>query len=119
MIEKYIESLPQPHQLWAAELRSILLNLHPAIEERYKYKVPYYNLGKGLAYINFDKNNELYIGFLGGTKLIDEFGLLEGHGTMVRKYVIRKKADLFHPELNALLQQLVEINLRAFSKKRN
>jgi len=118
MIEAHIESLPSPYNLWAGDLRNILLNLHPAIEESYKYKLPYYNLGKGLAYIHFNKKKELYLGIMRGTLIIDELGLLEGDGTVVRKYVIRTQSDLYQPEFHAILQQAIALNLTAFSKKR-
>jgi hypothetical protein len=117
-VEQHIESLPSPYKEFAYELRSILLNLHPAMEESYKWSLPYYTLGKGFGYIHFDKKKKLYLGLMSGFQLIDDLKLLEGDGKLVRKYVIRKQADLYHPEFAALLQQAIAINLNAFSRKK-
>lgn len=117
MIERYFYDLPQPASQFALELRKILLNLHPAIEEHYKWGLPYYTLIKGMAYIHYNRKAGLYLSFLKGKDLIDENQILQGQEKLVRKYYVHRQKDLHHPEFYALLQQAIDLNLSVYGKK--
>lgn len=117
MIEKYFYGLPQPASHLALELRTILLNLHPAIEEHYKWGLPYYTLIKGMAYIHYSKKVGLYLSFLKGIDLIDDHQILQGREKLVRKYYIKQLKDIHHPEFHAMLQQAIDLNLSVYAKK--
>ena len=83
-VDDYIYRLPEELRDVAQALRSILLSISPSIEEKYSYKVPFYYYHGPLCYINKMKDH-IYIGFVKGYELDDEYDLLEkGDRKMVR-----------------------------------
>lgn len=69
-IDDYIKKLDPNWQEILEELRQITLAIHPRIQERFKYKVPFFGKAKDILFFNAKvKENILDIGFIDGAKL--------------------------------------------------
>lgn len=74
-VERYIEEAGEAHQKILRTIRRLILSLSPKIEERFSYKVPFYHYYGALCYLSISKN-KVYMGFIKGSQLVDESGLL-------------------------------------------
>lgn len=113
----YIENLPDHKRGIALELRSIILNSIPGVEEQYKYKCPFYVYRGLLCYLSPTKNG-MYIGFIKGTSLQDEDQRLTGeHLKQIRHLNFNSISDIDEDVVKDFLFQAVEVNSREKSKK--
>ena len=77
-IEEYILKHSNDNQLIFHELRQIILNASPKINEKYAYQCPFYYFKRPLAYLyTTAKNpNNVILGFCQGAQLSNDQGLL-------------------------------------------
>lgn len=109
-VDDFIYKLPEKLRDVANALRKILLSSSPAIQEKFSYKVPFYYYLGPLCYINKLKDH-LYIGFVKGNVLEDEYGLLEkGDRKMVRIIRYGSTIDIDERKLEFYVNQAMIIN---------
>jgi len=78
-VEEYILNQKEPTQSIMLYLRQIILETLPKVDEKYKWKIPfYYSNGNGICYLNVLKGtNYVDLGFIAGFKLSNKQGLLK------------------------------------------
>lgn len=93
-------------------IRQIIFKTLPEVEEKYKWKVPYYCLnGKEICYLNILKNtNFVDLGFAQGFKLANKQNVLKSRNRKIVK-------SIEYPTLESVdINQLKEILLEVSSK---
>lgn len=112
-VDVYIESLPDEKARIAAQVRHMLLELVPGIEERYSFRIPFYHYFGMFAYINETKEG-LDLGFCRGKDLVLAFPQLELRGrAMVASVSLRNHADIREKNLRELILQAAAWNEEA------
>jgi hypothetical protein len=78
-LEQYFLKQKEPLQSVLLYLRQVIMETLPEVEEKYKYKIPfYYYHGKSLCYLNILKNtNYVDLAFVNGFKLSNKQGVLK------------------------------------------
>nr|WP_308990874.1 DUF1801 domain-containing protein [Mariniflexile sp. KMM 9835]MDQ8210426.1 DUF1801 domain-containing protein [Mariniflexile sp. KMM 9835] len=88
-------------------VRSVILNTLPEVEERFSYKIPFYNCHKKpMIYLNVLKGtNYVDVAFVQGILLENEFPLLKNDNNrkQVRSIQLRTLEDLDHKNFIELL----------------
>lgn len=78
-INEYIERQTIENQSILYLLRDVILNFDDEVEEKFKYKIPYYHYrGKSFCYLNI-KNDQVELGLINGNQMHDEFNILQNH----------------------------------------
>lgn len=107
-VEAWFIELPEAQRQVAFALRHTILECWPAMEEKMRYKIPFYDLGQPCFYLNARKQT-VELGFCHGAALDDEYGLLTGaHLKQVRHYAVADLKHLREKELSALLFQSLD-----------
>jgi hypothetical protein len=86
-VETYINSRPEHLQTLMRQIRAVLLDLHPILEETVKYNTPFYQYkGKNVCYLSTKGNNNyVQLAFVKGFKLSDVHqNLVTDNRTIVR-----------------------------------
>ncbi len=91
------------------ELRLIVLDAAPAVEEAIKWKIPFYAYQGLLCYFN-PQPGCVVMGFCRGALLSNEQGLLEGKGKEVRLLKIPTGSQIPKTEIRQLLQEAIILN---------
>jgi hypothetical protein len=73
----FINEKPQPQRSVALKLRALILESSPMIQEKVRYQAPFFWNYSWFCYINLKKNGQTDLGFVRGTSLSNEQGLLE------------------------------------------
>ena len=117
--EQYFLNQKEPFQSIMLYVRSVILNKLPDIEERYSYKIPFYNIGKKpLLYLNILKGKDYVdVAFVQGVLLEEEFPILKNNNNrkQVRSIQLRTLADLDQENFIKLLH--VATTILSKSKK--
>lgn len=59
-------------------VRQIILDAHPGIEEKFSYQTPFYYFNGPLIYLTWSKLKKLpVLGFVNGAEMTDDFGILQ------------------------------------------
>ncbi len=106
--ETYILNQKEPFQSTMLAIRSVIFDTIPKIEEKYKYKIPfYYYKGKPLCYLNILKGKKYVdLGFWDGFKLNNDHNHLKANKRKVIKSL--EFNDLESPSFSILQQVLLE-----------
>jgi len=92
-------------------VRSVILKTLPKVEERFSYKIPFYNIGKKpMIYINVLKGtNFVDVAFVQGILLEKEFPVLKDYKNrkQVRSIQLKSIEDLDELEFVELLKAAV------------
>jgi len=80
-VDNYFFNQEEPYQSIMLYLRSVILKTLPTIEERYSYKIPFYNHNKKpLLYLNILKGtNYVDVAFVQGVLFEDKFPELKNY----------------------------------------
>ncbi len=118
-VEEYFLNQKEPFQSIMLYVRSVILNTLPEIEERYSYKIPFYNIGKKpMIYLNILKGkNYVDVAFVQGILLENDFPVLKNDNNrkQVRSIQLKTLEDLDQENFVQLLQ--AASNLLSKSKK--
>lgn len=86
-------------------VRAHLLAAHPAMEEKIRYGIPFFDYKGMLFYLNPVKDH-IVIGIINGHLLADEEGLLQaGDRKMIRHLPVHRPEDMEKEEVRAMIQQ--------------
>jgi hypothetical protein len=118
-VEQYFLNQKEPYQSIMLYVRSIILNALPEAEERYSYKIPFYNCHKKpMLYLNILKGtNYVDIAFIQGILLEKQFPILKNDNKrkQVRSIQLKRLEDLDYDNFVKLLYEAS--TLLAKSKK--
>ncbi len=104
-----IEMLRSPQKEICTQLRMMIAEKFPALEEKWRWSRPVYAIGKeNICYMVANKH-DINFGFDDGAKLNDPKGLLMGTGANMRHLKIRKLEELDLDYCQALLAQALQI----------
>ncbi|WP_345272563.1 DUF1801 domain-containing protein [Flaviramulus aquimarinus] len=107
-VDEYFINQKEPFQSIMLYVRSIILNTLPELEERYSYRIPFYNIGKKpMIYLNILKGKDYVdVAFVQGVLLEKDFPILKNDNKrkQVRSIQLKSLEDLDHENFVALLQ---------------
>jgi hypothetical protein len=102
-VDRYIESLPDEKQDLVQSLRRLILQVVPAIEERYSFRIPFYHYYGMFCYINPVKDG-VDLALCRGKDLLEAFPQLESKGrAIVASLTIKNRKDLVRLEVAQIL----------------
>jgi uncharacterized protein len=104
-VERYIYEASPEHQkiLWA--VRKLILEMSPKVEEKFSFNVPFYHYYGALCYLSITKKY-VYMGFIKGSQLHDESGLLtQGHRKIVAIITFENNNPIPYETIRTLLIQ--------------
>lgn len=89
-------------------IRQIIFETIPNVEEKYKWKIPFYYVnGKGICYLNILKNtNFVDLGFINGHKLVNNQEVLTTRNRKMIKSI--EYLTLESVDVNILKEVLLE-----------
>ncbi len=108
-VEEYISSLEDWKGEIVAELREIILEVSPEINESIKWAQPVYSSNGPFSYIKAF-NNAVNFGFWRGVDLEDPKGILQGSGEKMRHVRLTKLDDIDHKVFSDFVRQAIELN---------
>ncbi len=108
-VDEYFFNQKEPYQSIMLYVRSVILNTLPEVEERYSYKIPFYNIGKKpMVYINVLKGKDYVdVAFVQGILLEKRFPILKNDNKrkQVRSIQLKTIEDLDHENFVELLHE--------------
>ncbi len=108
-IDDYFINQKEPHQSIMLYVRSVILNTLPKVEERFSYKIPFYNCyGKPMIYLNILKGKDYVdVAFVQGILLEKKFPILKNDNKrkQVRSIQLRRLEDLDQEDFCKLLHE--------------
>ena len=97
-IDEYFINQKEPYQSIMLYVRSVILNALPEVEEKYSYKIPFYNCHKKpMVYLNILKGKDYVdVAFVQGILLEKEFPVLKNDNKrkQVRSIQLKTLEDL-------------------------
>lgn len=106
-VDEYFINQKEPYQSIMLYVRGIILNTLPEVEERYSYRIPFYNIGKKpMIYLNILKGKDYVdVCFVQGILLEKEFPILKNDNKrkQVRSIQLKTIEDLNHENFVELL----------------
>ena len=112
-IDEYFLSQNEPYQSIMLYVRRVILNTLPEVEERYSYKIPFYNIGKKpMIYLNILKGKDYVdVAFVQGILLEEQFPVLKDDNKrkQVRSIQLKTLEDLDQENFVKLLQAAVKL----------
>lgn len=106
-VDTYFLEQKEPYQSIMLYVREVILKTLPNLQERYSYKIPFYNMDKKpMLYLNVLKGtNFVDVAFVQGVLLESEFPELQNHNNrkQVRSIQIKQIEDLDELQFVALL----------------
>jgi hypothetical protein len=110
-VDTYFLNQPEPYQSIMLYVRSVILKTLPKIEERFSYKIPFYNYDKKpMVYINVLKGTDFVdVAFVQGILLEKEFPILRNYNNrkQVRSIQVKSLKDFDEFKFVALLKAAV------------
>ncbi len=112
-VDEYFISQKEPYQSIMLYVRSVILNTLPEVEERYSYKIPFYNIGKKpMIYLNVLKGKDYVdVAFVQGVLLENDFPVLKNNNKrkQVRSIQLKTIEDLDHQNFLKLLHKASDL----------
>lgn len=102
-VDEYIDLLPPEKAVLVEQIRELLFQLVPGIDERLSFKLPFYHYFGMFCYINSNKEG-VYLAFCRGKDLLDEFPQLELNGrATIATVTIRDRKDIDRLQIRELI----------------
>lgn len=108
-VDEFIEQLENPVQDIVSELRTLVFEAYPEMDEGFKWDKPSYAKEGLVCYMQTAKGH-VNFGFYRGAELRDESNLLEGDGKKMRHVRLNRTDDIQNDELKLLIWDAVELN---------
>ena len=107
-VDAYFLSQKEPYQSIMLYVREVIFKTLPNVQERYSYKIPFYNLGKKpMIYLNVLKGTDYVdVAFVQGVLLEKDFPELQNYNNrkQVRSIQLKEIEDLDERRFVDLLQ---------------
>lgn len=98
-------------------LRDIIFSCSIKIQESIKHRIPFYSIYGNICYVNVRKNNVVDLGFINGSSLANQQGLLESKERVsVRSISFSKALDINKNTVRELISEAIiidELNKRS------
>ena len=111
-VDEYFLDQKEPYQSIMLYVRDLILITLPEIEERYSYKISFYNMGKKpMIYINILKGKDYVdVAFVQGVLLEEAFPVLKNDNKrkQVRSIQLKALEDIDHKNFVELLHAAAE-----------
>ena len=108
-VDNYFINQKEPYQSIMLYVRSIILNTLPEVEERYSYKIPFYNChNKPMVYLNILKGRDYVdVCFVQGVLLEKDFPVLrnDNNRKQVRSIQLKTLEELDQENFVKLLNR--------------
>lgn len=112
-VDEYFINQKEPYQSIMIYVRSIIINTLPEVEEKYSYKIPFYNIDKKpMIYLNILKGKDYVdVAFVQGVLLENDFPILrnDNNRKQVRSIQLKTIADLDHQNFIELLKKATQL----------
>lgn len=108
-VDEFIEGLESHTQEIVAQLRTLVFEAYPEMEEGFKWSKPSYAKEGLVCYMQTAKTH-VNFGFYRGADLRDESKLLEGDGNKMRHVRLHRTDEIRPDELKLLIWDAVELN---------
>jgi len=117
-VDRYIFDASPEHQKILFALRDLILSMSPKIEEKFSFKVPFYAYHNALCYLSISKK-QVYMGFIQGSQLHDESGLLtQGHRKLIAVIIFDDHKPIPYDTIqNLLVQSMMVLEEKKKKKK--
>jgi uncharacterized protein len=117
-VDEFISDLSPTLQVLMQGIRAVIMDAHPMIVEKMRYKIPFYDYKGMLFYLN-PKKEVVEMGFCNGAQLIDEDEVLSATDRkVIRHLVIRNLHDVRRLSTRAIIQQAILVReVKVRSKK--
>lgn len=106
-IDEYFINQKEPYQSIMLYVRSVILNALPEVEEKYSYKIPFYNCyNKPMVYLNILKGRDYVdVAFVQGILFEKDFPILKNDNKrkQVRSIQLKSIEDLDQKKFVELL----------------
>ncbi|RAK65158.1 DUF1801 domain-containing protein [Hymenobacter edaphi] len=104
-VTDYINNAPDAQRALLQELRELIRQALPAVQEQFKWGRPVFSAGPDVAYL---KTAKAYVtlGFFDAARLHEDLHLLDGTGQSMRHIKLRRPADIDRARLTQWLQVL-------------
>lgn len=109
-VDDYINSQEDWAKGIIAELRMLIKESSPEIEEAVKWAQPVFSLNGPMIFVKAHKKH-VNFGFWRGVQLSDPKGLLEGTGEKMRHVKVTQLSDIDHDAYGELVKQAAMLNL--------
>jgi hypothetical protein len=117
-VSLYLESLPDEMGVLGIQLREILFDLVPGIEERFSFNLPFYHYFGMFCYLN-PTDGGIFLNFCRGKDLLLVFPELQaGSRKMVAGILLTQPAQLQSIEVRSLILGAAEWQQQAWKEKR-
>jgi hypothetical protein len=111
-VDEYFLNQKAPFQSIMLYVRSVILSALPEVEERFSYKIPFYNIGKKpMIYLNILKGkNYVDVAFVQGVLFENQFPVLKNDNKrkQVRSIQLKTLEDLDQENFIELLHVAAE-----------
>ncbi|MFD2824105.1 DUF1801 domain-containing protein [Lacinutrix iliipiscaria] len=108
-VDEYFINQKEPYQSIMLYVRGLILNTLPEAEEKFSYKIPFYNChNKPMVYLNILKGKDYVdVCFVQGILLEKKFPILRNDNKrkQVRSIQLKNLEDLDHENFIALLHE--------------
>jgi len=112
-VDEFVQKkVPAQYRDLVAELRVLLRQNMPGVEELISYGIPMYRYDKPIAWITPSKSG-VTLGFRDGASIEDKFGLLKGKGKGARNVHIKTVEDVNKAALRDYIKQAVKLDRSA------
>jgi len=112
-VDQYFLNQKEPYQSIMLYVREVILSALPEVEEKFSYKIPFYNChDKPMLYLNILKGkNYVDVAFVQGILLEKKFPLLKDHNKrkQVRSLQLKTLDDLDQENFIKLLREASSI----------
>jgi hypothetical protein len=117
--EEYIENLTSAkHREIIHALRMLIFACIPDVQEKFKYKIPFYNYDGELFYLTVQKG-KVVLGLVYGVKMNPRPGiLLAEYNKQIRHLVFEKESDIYEDYVVEIILEALEYNIRKASEKK-
>ncbi len=96
-VDIYIENLPEELQAIADEIREMIFNIVPDVQETFSFKIPFYKYFGMFCYLTtMGKKLELHLSFLRGKDLVTMYPQLEQKGRAMAASICFKSRKEFN-----------------------
>lgn len=103
LVDQYIESLPDEKREIAEQLREMIHELIPHVQEKLSFKIPFYHYHGMFCYLNEVKDG-IDLGLSRGKDLVDVLPQLEqGKRVMVASVILRSKKEIQTKQIEEVL----------------
>jgi hypothetical protein len=109
-LEEYLSQYPEEMNSITKNLRNLILEIVPDMDELVKWKNLFYEKNGFVCAIVIHKDH-VNLEFARGTEIEDPNGVLEGTGKKIRHLKIRKSDEIKFDELKKMLLEAVKLNI--------